>query len=356
MISRRSLLVGSTGLLALSVACRPGALNPFAGAVATRDIPTYRGSDRQQVLEQGARQEGKLVCYTTLTDAIVAAITNGFRKAYPYVEVEVFRSSTPELQTKITLEAQAHQPSFDVVESNLPLAQALGELGLIAPFFTPEAEHYSTELRKSVGEALNLWISDREVYLGFGYNTRELRPEDVPRTYGDLLSPALKGRMHLAGNDTGIRWLGNVLRHQGEGFVRSLSAQDLVVQVLSAQALADQVASGEAPASPTIFRNHAVVASRKGAPVGWVPLEPVYVNRGFVAVASASPHPHAATLFVDFLLGTPGQQLLTNLDYGSLASRPSFATWDPESLGTAAEYAQAYARWEQAMKSQFIRK
>ena len=70
---------------------------------------------------------------------------------------------------------------------------------------------------------------------------------------------------------------------------------------VSAQALNDMIISGEVEASPTIFRNHALVAAAKGAPVAWLPMEIVPASAGSAGLSSQAPHPHAAVLFIDFL-------------------------------------------------------
>src|SRR5260370_9179499 len=52
-------------------------------------------------------------------------------------------------------------------------------------------------------------------------------------------------------------------------------------------------------------------ARRTGAPVDWVTtLDPIVTSPSQVAVSSRAPHPHAARLFVDFLLSAQGQTLI----------------------------------------------
>jgi ABC-type Fe3+ transport system substrate-binding protein len=46
-------------------------------------------------------------------------------------------------------------------------------------------------------------------------------------------------------------------------------------------------------------------------------MELVPVNAGGVAIAAQPPHPYAALLIVDFLLGPDGQKILERFKYGS---------------------------------------
>jgi hypothetical protein len=54
-----------------------------------------------------------------------------------------------------------------------------------------------------------------------------------------------------------------MLRFKGEEFVRKLHGQNISMHAMFAQALNDLIISGEVEASPTIFRNHVLVAIEK---------------------------------------------------------------------------------------------
>ena len=74
------------------------------------------------------------------------------------------------------------------------------------------------------------------------------------------------------------------------------------MHTISGRAMADLVMSGEVALSPTIFRDHALEAKAKGAPIDWAAMEVVPTNAGAVALVAGAPHPHAAALLADFLL------------------------------------------------------
>lgn len=146
--------------------------------------------------------------------------------------------------------------------------------------------------------------------MGFAYNKNKLSAATVPKNYDGLLNPALKGRMAFVTTDTGSRTIGAMVRIKGEEFIKKLRGQDLTMHSVSAQALNDMIVSGEVEASPTIFRNHALVAAAKGAPVAWVPMDIVPASAGSAGLSSQAPHRHAAVLFLDFLFAPEGQKIL----------------------------------------------
>jgi iron(III) transport system substrate-binding protein len=110
--------------------------------------------------------------------------------------------------------------------------------------------------------------------------------------------------------------------------------------------LLDLIASGEVLASPAIFRNHVLVAIQKGAPVDWVPLDLVPTNVGGAAVAIQPPHPHAALLLADYLLGPEGQGVLQKYHYGTASKDYGFKRWRPDHGTTTAKYEKELERWE----------
>src|SRR5439155_25189715 len=130
--------------------------------------------------------------------------------------------------------------------------------------------------------------------------------------------------MSFVTTDTGSRTVGAMLKVKGEEYLKKLRAQDLTMHSVSAQALNDMIISGEVEASPTIFRNHALVAAAKGAPVAWVPMEIVPASAGSAGLSAQAPHPHAAVLFIDFLFSPDGQKILENYDYGSAVKEYGF--------------------------------
>src|SRR5689334_10440753 len=58
---------------------------------------------------------GKLVLYTSQPERDAAQTVAAFKKAYPNVEVDVFRSGTTEVMGKLAAEFAAGQPKADVL-------------------------------------------------------------------------------------------------------------------------------------------------------------------------------------------------------------------------------------------------
>jgi len=310
----------------------------------------YAGSDREQRLLAGAKSEGKVVWYTSLAGSSYKELAKGFESKYPGVKIEPYRGTSSDIMTKITAEAQARQIIADAIETTLPTLRFLRETKLLIAYASPYLAKYPAATKESAGRGLVYWAIDRETYMGVGYNTNLIPAALVPKNYGDLMKPGLKGKIGFVSNETGTRTLGGILKVKGEEFVRKLKAQDITLHAISGRAMADLVMSGEVALSPTIFRDHALEAKAKGAPIDWAPMEIVPTNAGAVALTAQAPHPNAAALLADFLLSPEAAKILGDLDYGSPFKQVPFKLWYPEAGLSTEQYDKAAEKWDKLLR------
>jgi iron(III) transport system substrate-binding protein len=332
-------------------AAQPGAARPSSVV----DLAAYQGADRQQLLEEGARREGTLTWYTSLAGPIIERLFADFKAKYPYLQTELYRGSETDLTTRATQEAQAGQPLMDVIESPISAIRLLFDAGLLVPYYTPSVASFPDAYKTPANDGLIDSATDRIQFISFGYNTQLVPESAVPKTLDDLLNPGLTDKLGLTGTTTGSRWAGSVLEamgpERGQQFLARLGSQQhpRTYQV-SGTALAELVAKGEVPASPNVFQADVQrLAREQDAPVRWVPLEPVLGNAGQVALAAKAPHPHAALLFVDYLLGD-GQQVLADNGYHTASQQVPFKLWIPEQGRTAAQIESDADRWQELFR------
>lgn len=308
------------------------------------DLAKYKGADRERLLYEGAKKEGKLTWYTSLVPN--KHIAKVFQAKYPGVAVDVYRAAGNTLATRLLEERRAKRYLADAIESTPPQLLLLRDVQALQPFASPHLANYPDISKEAAPGGLVFWATDRESLIGVGYNKNVIRPAIVPKKFDDLLNPALKGLMATANNETGARAIGAMLKGKGEGFVRKLKEQDIRPHSTTAAGLADLIISGEAPLSFTMVQtNLTQPAASKGAPVAWVPMEVVAVNAGSAAVLANAPNPHAALLFIDFLISPDGQKMYSDLFYGSAAKVSGFERWYPEKGVTTEEYERRAEGW-----------
>lgn len=300
--------------VAVSVVCAALALPLHAAPATVGEIANYAGGDRQQVLEAGARREGRLTIYTTGTQ--IQPLIDRFRQKYPFLRIQMPRASSVDVAVKVTQEYAAGVFLVDVFELNADGLVLPRDQGVLQPFASPEADNFEP----NAIEAGHHWISVRESYTGIGFNTTKIPASQAPRTYEDLLDPKWKGKMAVsATTGTAGNWVGAMVVTRGADFVRKLGQQDIRVYQLAGRALANLMIAGEVALSPTIYQSHVAASRAQGAPLAWNAPDPVPVTNTSVALAAKAPHPHAAMLFVDFLLSREAQLLYRDLGY--LSSR-----------------------------------
>jgi iron(III) transport system substrate-binding protein len=149
------------------------------------------------------------------------------------------------------------------------------------------------------------------------YNTNLIKKSDLPRTYGDLLDPKWKGKLGIEAKNQD--WFASVVDVMGGGdkglkFFRDLVAQNGISARTGHTLLNNMVIAGEVPLALTVYNYMPEQAKKKGAPIDWFALEPAVARSNAVGVARRAPHPNAALLFYEYMLGD-AQQHLVAMDY-----------------------------------------
>ena len=315
-----------------------------------KELATYNKPDREKMLYEGAKKEGKLMWYTSLTGGPNTEAPKIFEAKYPGVKMEVYRGDSDALISRILQEAQAKRYLVDTIETTFPILKVMKDENLLTHYFSPQLAQYPDEVKEKADKTSVYWATDRESYIGLAYNTNVISPNSAPKKFDDLLKPEFKGKIGFATSDTGNRVIGAMLATRGAEFVQKLKSQDVTLHSVSGRAILDMVISGELGVSPTTFLSHARVSISKGAPIKWVPMDVVPTNAGGVAVPTNVPHPHGALLFADFLLSPEGQKFLGKFGLDSAMTKPDFKRWYAEAGMTVEQYEKQNEKWEKLLR------
>ncbi len=324
--------VTAVGLLALvltgcaSAATGDGeAVNDEGMTIA--ELAVYDGPDRQELLEAGAREEGSVVLFSSAHDPS-SPVYQAFQEKYPFLEVETpcCFAAPPDVTTRSLAEFQANRHTMDVLENSTAGVRALQRAGALVPYTTPDSADYAEDSRDENGEFYPLRTGVR----GLAVNTNAIPLSEAPTSWEDLLDPEWKGEISIAGGEAITRFVGLMEQEMGEDYLEKLGEQDVSVVEVSARALADMLIAGEVILSPTISRAHVAGPIADGAPVAWIPMDPVDSFSTQVALAENAPHPHAALLWIDFVLSPEAQALEVAAGFESL--HPDYVKPDDEDL------------------------
>ncbi len=184
-----------------------------AMAATVAEIALMKSADREKILVEGAKKEGKLLFYTGLiVDQVVRPVKAAFEKEYPFLQVEFFRGNADRLAQKMLAEYQAKRYEVDVV-SGSSAATILRHAGVMQRFYSPPIAEYPSELKDANG----FWGSTNVYFMTLGYNTKMVKASELPKTYEDLLNPRWKGQMmwSTSRGSGAPQFIGNILAHEG---------------------------------------------------------------------------------------------------------------------------------------------
>jgi iron(III) transport system substrate-binding protein len=249
-----------------------------------------------------------LLVYTSKPDEDIAVVVNAFRKKYPEIQIEVFRSGTEEVISKIYAEREGGRILADVVlladnvtferlkEDKLLLAyDAPDARNLDAAYFDQDKMYYGTVAISSV----------------IIYNTNLVKVP--PNDWQDLLGPAAKNNVSMASplySGAAAYQLGVLTRipQFGWDFYEELKANGAKVGRGNGGVITD-VVSGE-KAYGMVIDYMASNAKKEGNPVDFIfPASGSVVVTEPVGIMASSGNSEGAKKFVDFLLTREGAEL-----------------------------------------------
>jgi iron(III) transport system substrate-binding protein len=287
----------------------------FLLAVVSVLIFSYAGDAAQAAAPDPlaqAKKEGRVTWYTTVSIPESKQLIDLFEKQYPFLKVDLLRSGSGALVNRVMSEYAARNYAADILQGTSTRGgfTLLKSKNILGRYESPEARSLAPEMKDKNG----YWASTFQNTFVLAYNKRNVKPDDVPRTYEDLLKPIWKGRQII--NDTeNFEWCDGLLsawgRDKGTAYFRRLAAQEQMFQ-RGARGRIQLVAAGEAPLTIG-YGPHAQSFVNQGAPIEWVPLEPVVVIINTISLTSRPAHPVAAKLFYDFLLSKTAQTKLREM-------------------------------------------
>ncbi len=280
-----------------------------------------------------ARREGTLSLYTSLAPTESQPLAAAFEKKYG-VKVQLWRGLSEEVVQRTITEAKARRYTVDVIETN-----------------GPEMEMISRE--KLLGAA---WSPDRLNLFVVGYNTAKVKREEIPASYEGFTDRKWKGRIALEATDS--EWMATLIKtlpgDKGMELMRKLSALQPSLRkghVL----LASLVAAGDVQVGLAMYNSNIETLKRKGAPIDYVPVQPVVARPQGIGVAKNAPHPNAAQLFEEYVVSPEGQQLFESMGrtparVTSASNSFRFTLIDPVTV------LDESAKWEKLWNDLFVRR
>ena len=281
-------------------------VEPTPGVAA---VAAYSGPDRTARLIAGAKKEGELMLYSSLTQDDQLKLLADFKRRYG-VSVKFWRGSQAHILQRVLSETRGGRFEFDVLETNAPQIEALAREKLLQKMNSPYIEQ---ELLPETVPAHGEWAADRLNLLVYAYNSNAVKLADVPKSWQDLLDP--KWRKRIGVESTNVEWFAALVKSFGEKagleLFQRMADNGLAVRTGHTHSTG-LVIAGEIPVMLGVYSHDVDRMRARSAPVDWFVLPPAVVLPSAVAVSRRAPHPSAAALFYDYML-TEGQRFYTDV-------------------------------------------
>jgi iron(III) transport system substrate-binding protein len=277
-------------------------------------------------VEDGARKERTVVVYAAGNIEDWQKLNTAFEKKYSYLKVNLFRGNWEKVRNRITTEGRAGSYLVDVVQIDGINGWILKEEGYLQPFKSAETETFPEAFRDPSG-MLPCCVDTLTNVIGF--NTRQVDKHDAPKAYQDLLDSRWRDKLGMDADEG--EWFAGLItvwgREKTVDYFRSLMKQNPSLR-RGHTLLANLTAAGEFPVAVNLFGYRVMEMKEKGEPIDLVKADPVMVRPAHIALSRRAPHPHAARLYIDFVLSTEGQQILASA--GRTVVRPGVKLKYPE--------------------------
>ena len=249
--------------------------------------------------------------YSSMAEKDLRRLVAEFERRHG-VKVNLWRSGKNKVLQRVIAEARAGRHEVDVIHNPSPEMEALHQERLLKRVESPLHASLIPEAVASHRE----WAGPRVYVFVQAFNTEKVRPEELPRSYADLLDPRWKGRLGIEGKEQ--EWFFTLVQAMGEErglrFFRELVARNGLSVRLGHALLNNLVVAGEVPFALTLYSYLPDQSRRGGAPVGTLALSPTIAATDAIGVAARAPHPKAALLFYEFMLGE-GQELMAQMNH-----------------------------------------
>src|SRR5512147_455589 len=134
----------------------------------TKSLRTLNGAQRKSFLEEGARKEGEVVWYTSMSLTDFPKIVGAFERSHPYVKIKTNRLSQSSVMPKIETEARAGHYAVDLVASAPVEMWELKQRNFSAPYLSPELKAFPTGSFDPQG----FWSSSEVTPIVLAFNTK----------------------------------------------------------------------------------------------------------------------------------------------------------------------------------------
>lgn len=268
----------------------------------------------KNALQPTASFSGAITVYTSQPEEDIYQLIEGFNAKNPGVKVNVFRSGTEEVISKLLAEKESDAIQADLLlVSDTVTFQSLKEQDLLLSYKSKEFEGIDRQFI----DPDNMFTGTKIIATGIIYNTEKATMQ--PESFTDLLKNDAKGNIIMPSplySGAAAYNLSVFTRTDGLGwnFYDGLKKNGAIVDKGNG-AIIKAVAGGQ-KAYGIVIDYMAVRAAKDGSPVEFIyPSEGVPVVTEPIGILKSTKNAELAKAFVDYVLSEDGQALAADMGY-----------------------------------------
>jgi iron(III) transport system substrate-binding protein len=262
-------------------------------------------AEREKKLIEGAKIEGEMLWYTNSGVENATRYIQAFKKNYPFINANFWRSKTRQVTQRVVSEANAGRHLVDVIKPSTDLLPVLLEKNLIGRYDTPVRVVYPAHAKSVYYTNMNY------AFRVFAFNPRKVNRKDAPKSWDDLLQPRWKGEILF--DESSLEEVMALLtawgRERTVNYFTKLSQQQLLIRI-GRDTTTQMMMAAEAALAVTTYAYNNEGLRAQNAPVDWIAEDLIPALIYPLTMARYAPHPYSAALFYDFLISEEGQRLI----------------------------------------------
>jgi iron(III) transport system substrate-binding protein len=283
-------------------------------------------NERQRRLEEGAKKEGNLVVYSNQGLETIQEYSHAFQKKFSFVKVNASRLQGAKGLDRILLEHRVGKLPADVVGVDFDNIGELMKSGMHARYDSPQKKYYPNQFWDKDGR----WYTADYTLVVIAYNTNLVKPAEAPKSYQDLLDPKWKNDIIIDNEpeQAVFAWLSEWGEEKTAQYMKALMRNGAVARrghTLQVQLLC----SGESKIAVEVYPPRVLqMKYEKKCPIAMVFPHPTPGSLGsHTGIAKSAKNPHAAALYIDFMLSEDGVAALVRSGGTISARKGAKAGW-----------------------------
>ena len=257
----------------------------------------------------GAKKEAKLRVFSTLDPGQADLLFRSFKERYPFIAIEYSRASHEDRAVRTVIAYKNKRIVTDIIT------------GLGGSFFLYKEINALEDMRNlpawknipaEAADTQGLWVGMHLRHWCMAYNTRQLKKEDMPKRWDDLLANPKFRNGNLAIGNRPQLWALSLWKANGEKWTKDFLARlfsEVQPQLRreGMNAIIELLAAGEFNATLPSAEYRTYQKQLDGAPVSFHCPEPVPVAVSEMGILKGSPNINSARLFANWFLSKEGQ-------------------------------------------------